>query len=72
MFHLFCFSGAFHLRIAWERATEEIFSGRTSLSGRYGFVGKEASQDTKNLYLHKRVPEEYRKRGAANPIRYTY
>jgi hypothetical protein len=26
----------------------------------------------KRLYVGKRVPDEYRKRGAANPIKYTW
>lgn len=38
--------------------------------GRYGFEGHEAPEAIKKLYLHKRVPDEHRKQGAANPIRY--
>jgi hypothetical protein len=37
-----------------------------------GFVGREAPDDIKQLYIGKRVPDEYRKRGAANPVRYTW
>ena len=40
--------------------------------GRYGFVGEEAPEDIKKLYVDKRLPDEYRKRGAANPIKYTW
>ena len=29
-------------------------------------------EDIKKLYVGKRVPDEYRKRGAANPIKYTW
>ena len=39
---------------------------------RLGFVGEEAPEDIKKLYVGKRVPDEYRKRGAANPIKYTW
>jgi uncharacterized protein len=38
--------------------------------GRWGFRGQEAPHDIQKLYLFKRVPERFRKRGAANPIRY--
>jgi uncharacterized protein len=38
--------------------------------GRWGFFGREAPDQIKNLYLQKRVPDSLRKRGAANPIRY--
>ena len=37
-----------------------------------GFVGEEAANDIKKLYVGKRVPDEYRKGGAANPIKYTW
>jgi uncharacterized glyoxalase superfamily protein PhnB len=37
-----------------------------------GFIDEEASADMKKLYVGKRVPDEYRKRGAANPIKYTW
>lgn len=40
--------------------------------GRIGFEGRDAPQELQDLYLNKRIPEEYRKRGAANPIRYTW
>jgi uncharacterized protein len=41
-------------------------------TGRFGFEGEEAPTDIKNLYVGKRVPDEYRKPGAANPIKYTW
>jgi uncharacterized protein len=56
----------------WLEATEENFPGRVPVRGRLGFVGHEASGDVKILYEGKRVPDEYRKRGAANPIKYTW
>lgn len=54
----------------WLPATMAHFPGRPNREGRYGFRGLEAPEDIKKLYLHKRIPDEQRKRGAANPIRY--
>jgi hypothetical protein len=56
----------------WLEATAENFPGRTEVPGRLGFVGREAPAVIKNLYVNRRVPDEYRKRGAANPIKYTW
>lgn len=54
----------------WLEATAANFPGRQDVSGRYGFNGREASDDMQRLYVGKRVPDEYRKRGASNPIKY--
>jgi hypothetical protein len=56
----------------WLPATSENFPGREPVHGRFGFVGSEAPEHISNRYLGKRVPDEFRKRGAANPIRYTF
>ncbi len=59
----------------WLAATAANFPGRAEgdgVPGRFGFVGEEASADVKSLYIGKRVPDEYRKQGAANPIKYTW
>lgn len=56
----------------WLDATAENFPGRTDMPGRLGFVGREASDAIKSFYVNKRVPDEFRKRGAANPIKYTW
>ncbi len=56
----------------WLDATAANFPGRSDVPGRLGFVGHEAPESIKRLYLQKRVPDEYRKRGAANPIKYTW
>jgi hypothetical protein len=56
----------------WLHATGANFPGREDVPGRLGFVGREAPADFKELYVGKRVPDEYRKRGAANPIKYTW
>jgi hypothetical protein len=63
--------GAF-IDCRWLAATEENFPGRDPVPGRFGFEGKEAPDEIKKLYVGKRVPDEYRKHGAANPIKYTW
>lgn len=54
----------------WLEATAANFPGRPDVPGRYGFNGREAPDDLIRLYVGKRVPDEYRKPGAANPIKY--
>jgi uncharacterized protein len=56
----------------WLDATAVNFPGRDDVPGRLGFVGQEASADINTLYVGKRVPDQYRKRGSANPIKYTW
>jgi hypothetical protein len=56
----------------WLDATPENFPGRGGVPGRLGFVGRAAREELQRLYVGKRVPDEYRKRGAANPIKYTW
>lgn len=56
----------------WLQATSENFPGRSDIPGRIGFIGKDADLEVKKLYLNKGVPESFRKRGASNPIRYTW
>ena len=56
----------------WLRATAENFPGREDVPGRFGFVGRQASEELGAVYLGKLVPDEYRKPGAANPIKYTW
>lgn len=59
----------------WLEATAENFPGRAEgegAPGRFGFIGEEAPAEIWKLYVGKRVPDEYRKRGAANPIKYTW
>ncbi|RPI72400.1 MAG: hypothetical protein EHM45_22300 [Desulfobacteraceae bacterium] len=63
--------GAF-IDIKWLEATPENFPGREAVAGRFGFIGKEAPEEILNLYKGKSVPENFRKQGAANPIRYTW
>jgi hypothetical protein len=56
----------------WLEASTANFPGHEDAPGRLGFIGKEAPTDIKQIYVGKRVPDEYRKRGAANPIKYTW
>jgi len=56
----------------WLAATKANFPDRTPRPGRFGFVGASASGDIWRKYVGKSVPEEYRKQGAANPVKYSY
>ena len=56
----------------WLEATTGNFPGFGGSPGRLGFVGRQASAEIQRLYVGKRVPEKFRKRGAANPIKYTW
>ncbi|MEQ1830605.1 MAG: hypothetical protein ABL921_31930 [Pirellula sp.] len=56
----------------WLPATTEHFPGREPVADRYGFIGAEASHTIRQKYIGKRLPDEFRKQGAANPIKYTY
>lgn len=39
-------------------------------SNRYDFTGTEAPENIQKLFLNKRLPERYTKRGASNPVQY--
>ena len=54
----------------WLSATAEHFPGRDAMAGRWGFEGREAPPEIVGLYRQRRVPDAYRRRGAANPIKY--
>tara|TARA_R110001592_G_scaffold112965_1_gene311589 strand:+ start:10238 stop:10984 length:747 start_codon:yes stop_codon:yes gene_type:complete len=56
----------------WLPATAENFPGREDVPGRLGFIGSEASEDILKLYVGCSVPDAFRKRGAANPVKYTW
>ena len=49
----------------WEKGGTERWQGE-----RWGFVGYPAEQSVQNRYVGKRVPDKYRRPGAANPVRY--
>jgi hypothetical protein len=56
----------------WLPATSANFPGHEDAPRRFGFEGEQASDAIRNLYVGKRVPDEYRKRGAQFPIKYTW
>lgn len=56
----------------WLPATTDNFPHRETIQGRFGFVGREAPLEIQKLYVGKRVPDEFRKRGASNPVKYTW
>lgn len=62
---------AFEVDGDWLPATPENFPGRADYpEGRYGFIGRLASDQIRELYTRRRVPDSMRKRGAVFPIRY--
>jgi hypothetical protein len=57
----------------WLPATPANFPNTPSdRPGRWGFIGQEAPEEIKRLYLRKRIPDSMRKRGAANPVKYAF
>ncbi len=55
----------------WLEATRANFPGMDiDMPGRWGFEGKSVEQATASLYIGRRVPDVYRTKGAANPVRY--
>ncbi|MGY4386557.1 hypothetical protein ACVWYN_003612 [Pedobacter sp. UYP24] len=59
--------------LKWHLARKQYFPEFENHNNkRYGFIGENAEDDLQNMYLRKRIPEEYRKKGASNPIKYTY
>ena len=59
--------------VEWQLATKQNFPEFGDHNDmRYGFVGDEANVEIKQQYIHKRLPEKYRKKGASNPIKYSY
>jgi uncharacterized protein len=56
----------------WLPATAADFPGYEDAPGRLAFIGHEAPPELQAEYVGRRVPDEYRKKGAANPIKYTW
>lgn len=57
----------------WKLARKQHFPEfENHTNKRFGFIGEEAEKEINELYIRKRVPDEYRKKGASNPIKYNY
>lgn len=57
--------------IKWMKAIPQNFPGFEATDpDRWGFEGEEADEAVRSQYVGKRVPDKYRARGAANPVRY--
>ncbi len=56
----------------WLQATTINFPGREDRLDRIGFVGSEAELEIRSLYLNRRIPDRYRTKGAANPVKYAW
>lgn len=55
---------------SWVPSTILNFPWHTGDESRWGFVGEPADDATARIYVGKRVPEAYRAKGAANPVRF--
>lgn len=57
----------------WLEATQSNFPRlEEDIENRFGFIGEFADESIKEMYRFKRIPEEFRIKGAANPIKYNY
>lgn len=56
----------------WLPAISRNFPGRQDMPGRWGFVGEEAGEPMRKSYVGRRMPDRFRKKGAANPVRYSW
>lgn len=63
-----------YVPLEWKKAINVNFPefNHPDVPNRIGFVGEEAPNNIKELYLRKRVPDKFRKRGAANPVKYNF
>lgn len=56
----------------WLEASEENFPGFPAVEGRWGFIGRRAPPEVQECYVGKRVPSDYAKKGASNPVKYSF
>lgn len=54
----------------WLDVTIDNFPSREPSEGRRGFHGRIAPKEIQDLYVGKRVPADFVKKGASNPVRY--
>lgn len=59
--------------IEWKNATKVKFPEFNKyIKGRFGFVGEEANDEIKKLYINKRLPSNFRAKGSASPLLYHF
>lgn len=57
----------------WVPALQSIFPQLDfDMPDRIGFIGVVADGPIRDQYVNRRVPDRYRSRGAANPVKYSY
>ena len=57
----------------WKKATKKNFPEfNRYIKGRYGFIGGKANTEIEKMYINKRLPTDFRKKGASNPILYYF
>ena len=55
----------------WLPATKDNFPWLAEdIPGRFGFDGQPAERPVESLYIKRRVPDKFRRKGAANPLRF--
>ena len=66
--------GVFEPLGPWIKATPKNFPTLTTeeWNGRWGFNAIEAPPNIQSQYFRKRIPDKYRKPGAANPVRFIF
>ncbi len=64
--------GAFRPTEPWIPATKANFPAQldNDIPGKWGFIGEPADDEVQNLYVGKRVPARFQKKGARGPVRY--
>jgi hypothetical protein len=66
-------AGVFTADLWYETTAENTaVHGGSVCPGRYAFCGRDADEAAKNRYLNKRIPDTYREKHAANPVRFTF
>jgi hypothetical protein len=57
----------------WKQATPKNFPEMPEhFPERLAFVGKQAEKSVLDMYVGKRIPKEFRKKGASNPVKYNF
>jgi hypothetical protein len=56
----------------WLQASKVNFPDREDRLDRIGFIGNEAEPEIRSFYLNRRIPDSFRTKGAANPVKYAW